>query len=146
MRNYIPMNDVLSRDPKWAARIRERANVSRRRVRADPKHRARLMLQAVKDEAKRKGVTFSLSLQWFQARLDGGVCEMSGMPFDFRTKKRGTPNANTASVDRIVAGGDYTENNCRMILFCINNSLRDFGESYILEVFGRVIARRAERR
>jgi hypothetical protein len=100
------------------------------------------MRQGVKDEAKRKGVEFDLSLEWFEARLKAGVCELSGLGFDFESNGRRTPKPNAPSVDRIIPGGRYTEDNCRMVLFSINRALGNFGEDYILGVFQRVLDRR----
>lgn len=142
MRNYISIKDVLARDPKWADRVRTQANVKRRRERADPKNRARLMWQGIRGEAKRKGVSCDLTLAWFESRLKIGLCEMSGLPFDLERSGRRTAAPNTPSVDRRVAGGNYTEANCRMILFSINRALSDCGEEYMLNVFQHVLARR----
>ena len=99
----------------------------------------------VKAEARRKGVSCDLPLTWFEEKLKAGHCEMSGLAFDFETIVKGSPGPNTPSVDRIVAGGNYTASNCRLILFCINRALSNFGEDYILKVFSQVLARRKNR-
>jgi hypothetical protein len=141
MRTYIPIVKLLERDPEWAARVRARDVRKRRRHRNSPAMRARVMRQGVKDEARRKGIEFDLSLEWFETRLKVGVCELSGLPFDFeRGGKTAKPNA--PSIDRIAPGGHYTETNCRMILFSINRALWNWGEDYVLSVFRHVLARR----
>lgn len=142
MRTYIPITDILARDPKWAARIRARDSRKRQRLRTDPSTRAKYMRQAVKDEARRKGVKFNLSVKWFEDRLNAGLCEISGLGFDLERNGRGTPKPNTPSVDRKIAGGDYIDSNCRMILFVINHAMSNWGEEYTLNVFRHVIAKR----
>lgn len=139
MRTYIPIVKLEERDPEWAARVRARDVRKRRRHRNSFDMRARVMRQGVKDEAKRKGVEFDLSLEWFEARLKAGVCELSGLRFDF---ERGGHKPNAPSVDRVAPGSHYTEANCRMILYSINVALHNWGEDYVLNVFRHVLARR----
>ena len=142
MRNYIKIVDIEARDPERANRVRVRDVMKRRRQRNSPEKRAQVMRQGVKDEAKRKGVQFDLSLAWFQVRLDAGICEMTGMAFDFEKTGTGRTAHNAPSIDRVVHGGDYTVANCRMVLFALNRALSDVGEDRMVAIFKAVIARR----
>lgn len=140
MRNYIPIAEVEARDLSWADRIREFDKLKKRRL-SNAKwrnSRASYMLQHIGWEAKRKNVKFELTLEWFKTRLESGLCELSGLPFDLESKKM----KNSPSVDRKVAGGHYTPENCRMILYSLNAAISDVGEDYIINVFEHVIARR----
>lgn len=101
-------------------------------------NRASLMLSSIKKTAKNKKVKFDLTKEWMQSRLNNGSCEMSGIAFDLEGKR--TPNS--PSIDRIIPGGDYTQNNCRMILWCVNKALSNLGEDYILNIFKQILKRR----
>lgn len=134
------MTVIENRDPNWAARIRVREKLKRRRLkaRAIATNRAKYMWLAVRSEAKRKGVKFDLTVEWFDSRINAGTCEMSGLPFHF--DKPGHPN--TPSVDRRAAGGHYVQANCRMILRSLNWALGHWGEDYICSLFKAVIERK----
>lgn len=151
----------LATDPEFKARIdrqtkasqeknREKhlAKAKERRLANPDTHRAAVAeyrrknpvswyLYSLRKHAKAKGLEFDLTLKWLQERFDKGLCELSGLPFD-RTKKRGP---NSPSIDRIRAGGPYTQANCRMILWCINLALSNYGEDHLIHVFRHVIAR-----
>ncbi len=69
---------------------------------------------------------------------------MTGLPFDMTLdghKRR--PNA--PSVDRIKPDGDYTQDNCRIVLWFINRAMLNFGEDYAFDVFSRAIERSRRR-
>src|SRR6202012_5673358 len=90
------------------------------------KRRAKLFLHRAKKVCKKMGVECDLTEEWIQTRLDAGTCELSGIPFDFDGKK--TPNS--PSVDRKVAAGPYTKDNCRLVLWSINRALSNLGDEY----------------
>lgn len=97
-------------------------------------------LYGIRKTAKANGLLCDLDREWFDVRLAAGICEMSGLPFDF-TNGRG-PNA--PSVDRIDPKGPYTKSNCRLILWWLNRAMLDLGEEYALGVFGAVMERRRQ--
>lgn len=90
-----------------------------------------------KKSAKKKGLEFDLTVDWFRERLDRGTCEMSGLAFDMKAKR----GAMSPSVDRRDPSGPYTRANCRMILWYLNRAMSDLGEAFALRVFGEVIKR-----
>lgn len=98
-----------------------------------------------KRNAIRLGVDFDLDQEWFRSRLAAGACELSGLPFEFKTKgKLRKRNPNTPSVDRIIPGGPYTKANCRLILWWLNSALSNLGEEYALSVFRAIFIKRGE--
>lgn len=99
-------------------------------------NRASVALHGTRKSAKQQRVECDLDREWFKTRLDAGVCEMSGLPFDMKTKR----GPNSPSVDRKIAGGPYTKENCRMILWSINRALSNHGEEYLIGVFRRIIS------
>ena len=88
------------------------------------KNRVSVFWSRAKKAAKEKGIKFDITKDWFKVRLDAGVCEMSGLPFDMKGKR----SDNSPSIDRIKPAGDYTMDNCRMVLWSINRALGNCGE------------------
>ena len=118
----------------------------RERARADrQKKKAAYLFYSVKARATKAGIPFDLNKEWLQDRIDAGICEMSGLPFDFETLGgHGPRNPNGASVDRIRANGGYTKDNCRLILWSINRALSNWGDEYMLHIFRTILRRRGE--
>jgi hypothetical protein len=101
-------------------------------------NRASIICTYAKVHARKKGVSCDLTPEWVRERLDRGMCEMSGLPFDMDAKR----GPNTPSVDRIVPSGQYTQSNCRLILWSLNRALSNYGEDYMLMVFKAVLDKR----
>ena len=119
---------VLDANPNY---YRDKTRKSRKANRAWWHH------YSVKSSAKKRKVEFSLTVEWFRERLDAGVCEMTGLPFDMKTKR----GRNTPSVDRRDPTGPYSPDNCRMVLWSLNHALSNHGEAYMIDLFRRIIAR-----
>lgn len=95
--------------------------------------------------AKAQGVACDLDVEWFNRRIEAGVCELSGLPFDLSGKYAlGARNPNVPSVDRINAKGGYTKDNCRLILWWLNRAIIDLGDEYALNVFRAIFIKRGE--
>lgn len=103
-------------------------------------HRGNILLSGAKKYCRVHGIHFDLTVSWVQSRIDAGVCEMSGLPFDMAARR----GANTPSIDRIDPKGPYTQANCRVILWFINRALSNYGEEYSLKVFRAIIERHRE--
>ncbi len=92
-------------------------------------NRARLLVQQGRGRAKRAGVLFDLDRHEgrLAERLKTG-CAMTGLPFDTLANRIVW---NSPSLDRIQPGGDYTFENVRVILFCMNTALGNWGEEVL---------------
>jgi hypothetical protein len=100
---------------------------------------------ATKKAAQRAGVSFDLDRDWFEKRLQGGVCELSGFAFDFGAPAiPGGRVPNGPSVDRIDPRGPYTKANRRLILWWLNRALSNMGEEYALQIFRGILRKRGE--
>jgi len=75
---------------------------------------------------------------WIKERLDRGVCELTGIAFDMTGKR----TQNSPSIDRIIPGGPYTPENCRMILWSLNRGLNNYGLDYMLTIFEMILRKR----
>lgn len=101
--------------------------------------RAPRLLSTIRKKCNRDGLSCDLTVKWLQERFDAGVCEMSGLPFDFATAH----GPYCPSIDRIKAGGGYTQDNCRMIILFLNRALSNMGDDFACKVFAAVLERRA---
>jgi hypothetical protein len=97
-------------------------------------------LYGTRKSAKAKGVECDIDFEWFKVRFDAGVCELSGLPFDFVGKR----SPNSPSVDRIDPNGPYTKQNCRLILWWLNRALVNMSDDYCLGVFRAIFIKRGE--
>jgi len=105
-----------------------------RAYRETPRGRALQMLQGVRARSKKKGLSVSITLEWLEGKLSSGVCEITGLPFDF--SRVGLKGPHAPSLDRIDASKGYVPENCRVILWALNTAFSWWGE----ESFG-VIAK-----
>lgn len=106
--------------------------------RAQRDKRAMCLLAAAKRRAKQKGVPFYVSAEErarLQAVIDGGVCELTGLPF-----KMDNANAlfcwDSPSIDRIRPALGYTDGNMRVVVYGMNAAIGAWGED-VLETMVR---------
>lgn len=120
---------------------RRKARVKRKEKAAEysrdwrSKNRAFYLISGCRRRSLAKGLEFDLDqhLEELSRRVDLGVCEVSGITLENSL----VPGRvfNTPSLDRISPLKGYTLDNIRVVAFCVNAMLGDWGESVALEVF-----------
>lgn len=121
-------------NPAVQARFRERYE-------SDTEMRAGYMLARAKKRAAVCGVACTLTKEWIKAALDRGTCELTGLLFDLKASSRDARNPYCPALDRRVAGGDYSEENCRVVLNIVNTALLDWGEAPFYRMVRAVVDR-----
>lgn len=125
---------------KYEAKWREQHAERRRQVREKRKdkeaayrqkydrvHRGALLAKEAARRSRRKKLPCDLlcHLEEIERRVQLGRCEMSGVPFNFDAK--GTA-WNSPSLHRIDPNLGYTMGNIRIVCFCLNAALGNWGE------------------
>jgi len=89
--------------------------------------------------AKQRGLA-TFSLEWLEKKLESGVCELSGLPFNLINSSQYSKNPYAPSLDRIDANDtEYSINNTRVVLSCINQALNQYGLEHFLKMAQAVI-------
>lgn len=110
--------------------------------RGTPRRRAQIVLASCRTRAKHRGLRFDLTREWIQTRLELGKCELSGATFDLVLSQTGRALPMAPSIDRIDNRKGYTQDNCRVILWCLNRALGEEGEDFMLPIWQRVLERK----
>ena len=109
---------------KWAEDNRDhlKARAAERRL----TKRALCLIATTRTRARKRKLAFDLARHAgkIQARIDRGVCEVTGVPFDLSPGRK----FNSPSLDRIDPKAGYTYGNVRVVLNLVNAALGDWGE------------------
>ena len=133
-REYIARPHVKARRKvafcRWKKdnKARVLANEATRRL----EKRALCLVATVRTRSRKRGLEFDLDahVSELQRRIDGGKCELTGVPFDLSPGRK----YNSPSLDRINPKGGYTYGNIRVVLNCVNAALGDWGEAVLRSV------------
>lgn len=99
---------------------------------------AQRLVASARTRAKKQGVEFDLTGSWLADRLVTGKCELSGVvlvPSDIDRVGLGR-HPLSPSLDRIDAGGPYTQANTRVVALALNVGMNNWGLEPLLLIFG----------
>lgn len=122
---------------KWLSKpgVKERQRATWYERRCLPEARAKTLHNACLKRAQKRGLPFDLTLEWLTEKIKSGICEATGLAFDFGPPPNGwNYNPKGPSVDQIDAGGGYTISNCRIVLVAFNNAVGQYGDDLYAEV------------
>lgn len=104
-------------DPNYRAREIE---LERARY-LSPEGRAKHLISGARLRAKKLNIDFNISVERVRSVIERGVCERTGMLFNMDAQGAGWVNNPFApSLDRIIPGGPYTDENIQVVC-CIYN-------------------------
>lgn len=103
------------------------------------KHRrdnyAKHLHRELRGRAMSRSLPFNLKLSYIEKVMRSGVCEISGLPFQY-TERRGPFSM---SIDKIKPELGYVAGNVRAVLWCVNAALGDWGLEVVLPVFHAIV-------
>ena len=106
------------------------------RMRVYYKNPAKYTLSGKKGYAKKKGIPYDLTEDWYNEQFAKG-CAMTGLPLDFGREK--TPWA--AHIDRIVPEDGYVMSNCRLVCACYNLAKYRYRDEDVIRMATHLILR-----
>lgn len=113
----------------------------RKKYAATCKGRARKMWHNAKRRAGLKTSEVSITIEWIEEKLKKGVCEYTGLLFDLNASSEFSSNPYAPSLDKINPKiKDYTPENTRVVLTCVNKALNEYGEDTILPILKSMVS------
>lgn len=91
---------------------------ARASYRTKSRPRAKTLYQHAATRARKKGLPFSITIDWVKDRIEAGVCQVTGIPFQLTLT--GQRNLYGPSLDRTDPQQGYTPENTRVVLFGYN--------------------------
>lgn len=110
------------------------------KYRASPKAKIGSLLRVAERRSKKNKWEFDLTKEWLSAKILNGSCEISNIPFDYVKTHKSHFNPFNPSIDRIDSTKGYTQDNCRIVLACINMGIGEWGLDTYLDVAAKAIA------
>ncbi len=118
-------NSLAKEAKPWQSEKKRKYQSERRKT-----HRGFSLTADAKRRAQDKGLEFELEWEDIQRRIDIGLCEVTGIPFDL-TQPRAW---NAPSLDRADSKAGYTKSNTRVVLYSLNTMASDWGTDLILKI------------
>jgi len=86
----------------------------------------KVLFGGAKYRAKKYGGKITITPNWILKKLQAGICELTGLPFDFSKMEGQHKNPYSPSLDRIDSKNrDYTPENTRVVLTGVNMALNE---------------------
>ena len=92
------------------------------------------ILKSTRGNAKRRGLKCTLTKRWLQEKLDAGHCEVTGLKFDLTGGTRSRKHPFMPSIDRKDPDVEYTEPNCRLVIWAYNVAKSTWSDETVLVV------------
>jgi hypothetical protein len=108
--------------------------IDQARRRQLPRGRAIALMSDARHSSKKRKLKIDISNDWVEEKLKKGVCELTGIPFDFSPSKNTYLNKCAPSLDRINSNKGYTKDNVRVVLCAVNNALGQYSDEEILPI------------
>jgi hypothetical protein len=82
--------------------------------------RALTLIKSAERNAKRKKLAVDIDFDFVHQKLIAGVCEVTGLPFDFKKPSLTKKNSYAPSLDRINPAIGYVKDNVRVVIWQFN--------------------------
>lgn len=82
--------------------------------------------------SKTRSENHSISVEWIKEKLETGICEVTGLPFELVYGKGKVPWS--PSLDQIIPGNGYTPENTRVVVWLYNSAKNIFTDEDVLKM------------
>jgi hypothetical protein len=101
--------------------------------------RANHMFSNCRGSAKRRHIDFKITIDDVFPGVANGVCQLTGLPFDFNPHKEKENNPYAPSVDRIDNNKGYVPGNIRIVLWAVNSALGESSDEEMLPILKAMV-------
>lgn len=116
------------------------SNLSRlRRYNETPNGRAVHLVKNAKKRARIAGLKFDLVKEDVEQVLIKGVCQRTGVKFDFKSHDKFRNNPFAPSIDKIDPFGHYTRDNIAVVCFAYNIAKNQFSHEEFVDFCHKVV-------
>jgi hypothetical protein len=82
----------------------------------------------------------TITREWLLERINKGVCELTGLVFNFDGRGQYSRQPYAPSIDRIdPQNKNYTPENCRVVLWAVNCSMAEYGDEIMIPIFEKIV-------
>lgn len=108
----------------------------RAEIRSSPIGRARDLIRA----AGQRSDNVSITAEWVANKIEAGVCELTGLPFDLQPSEQYGRNPYAPSLDRKDSKNrNYDMENSRIVLWAVNSALSEFTGDTMLPILKAMV-------
>jgi hypothetical protein len=98
------------------------------------------LFSSCKRRANLSGGALTITREWIEERLNLGICEVTGIAFNYEGKSNFTRQPCAPSVDRKDSQNpDYTPENSRLVLWAVNCAMAEYGEKIMFPIFKAIV-------
>lgn len=108
---------------------------------SSPWHRAGALITWVRSRAAKRGMEFDLTREWAEEKIESGVCEVTGIQFEYSKNGNDRFQPFMPSVDRIDSSKGYTQDNCRMVVWIYNMAKAEWDDDTVLKMATALVAK-----
>ncbi len=119
---------------RYPYKVTERGRENWRRYKNSKKGIINCLLNNAKDRAKKNNLNFDLDYEWLESKIDNGKCELSNIIFEYDSRGLYKSNPYSPSIDKIDPKKGYEKSNCRVVCFCVNMSMSDWGQEVLFNM------------
>ena len=104
------------------------------------KGKASRLYASCKRRTKLSKGTLTITKDWIEERLNAGVCEITGLPFNFSGRGKFTRQPYGPSIDRKdPQNPNYTPENSRVVLWAVNCTMAEYGMDIMLPILKAIV-------